>query len=110
MTIINPIGDQVYKLFIQHGFNWIQAGYITAQTAHETANYTSNVFNQANNLFGMKYAGQFLATGEYNGYAKYLTLDDCVADFIGYYGRRGLQPIYKSLFDYVEALKAVKYL
>lgn len=43
------------------------------QAKLESANYTSNVFKQSNNLFGMKKATkrQNTQNGEYNGYASY---------------------------------------
>lgn len=109
MNTINPTGLRVFDLLVMHGLPYVQAAYITSQAAHETANFTSNVFRKANNLFGMKYAGQFLGAGQYNGYAKYNSIEDSVADYISYYRRRAYLEQYLSIEMFVNDLHRKKY-
>ena len=54
MNTINKIGKEVYFLLLEHGVSLQLARYITAQAAHETGNFTSKIFKENNNLFGMK--------------------------------------------------------
>lgn len=54
--------QEIYNLAIQEGYTPIVAKLIVAQARLESANYTSPVFNCNNNMYGMKYIGQPLAT------------------------------------------------
>lgn len=56
--------DQIiYDTAIQEGVKPEIAKYIIAQARLESSDYTSNVFNCNFNMYGMKYAGQALASG-----------------------------------------------
>jgi uncharacterized FlgJ-related protein len=58
---------------------------VVAQSEHESGNYTSDVFvNTGGNAFGYKYSGSKYQHGDYNGYAKYLSLDDSTAEVVDY--------------------------
>ena len=87
----------IYDAAIKGGFTPTSAKLVVAQARHETGNYTSNVFIKNNNLFGMKYVGQPLATkgtqapksewgcgGQCNSdfYSKYNNVQDSVQDLI----------------------------
>lgn len=87
----------IYDAAIKGGFNPTSAKFVVAQARHETGNYASNVFQKNNNLFGMKYVGQSLATrgtpapksewgcgGTCNSdfYSKYSSVSDSVQDLI----------------------------
>ena len=54
--------QEIYNIAIEEGFNPIVAKIVVAQARLESGNYGSNVFNCNNNMFGMKYVGQPLAT------------------------------------------------
>jgi hypothetical protein len=54
--------QEIYNLAIQEGYTPIVAKLIVAQARLESANYTSNVLKCNNNMYGMKYVGQLLAT------------------------------------------------
>ena len=54
--------QEIFNLAIQEGFSPIASKLIVAQARLESANYGSNVFNNNNNMYGMKYVGQALAT------------------------------------------------
>lgn len=58
------LDTQIYNLARANGFTDQSARLICAQARLESANYTSNVFRNNNNMFGMKYLGtrQPLAT------------------------------------------------
>lgn len=50
--------QEIYNLAIQEGFSPIASKLIVAQARYESANYGSNVFNNNNNMYGMKFIGQ----------------------------------------------------
>lgn len=52
----------IYDTAISEGFNPTVAKLIVAQARLESSNYGSNVFKCNNNMYGMKYVGQPLAT------------------------------------------------
>lgn len=56
------IDQMIYDAAISEGFNPTTAKYVVAQSRLETGHYTSDVFKLNNNLFGMKFVGQPLAT------------------------------------------------
>lgn len=56
------LDQEIYDLAIAEGFSPISAKLIVAQARLESANYGSNVFKNNNNMYGMKYVGQPLAT------------------------------------------------
>ncbi len=66
----------------------ILAQLVVGQSQDESANYTSNVFVNTNNAFGYKYSGSSYQRGNYNGYAKYDSLDDSTAEVVDYIWRR----------------------
>jgi uncharacterized FlgJ-related protein len=91
------IDQQIYDSALKAGFTPTSAKLVVAQARHETGDYKSNVFNKNNNLFGMKFVGQPLATrgtpapksewgcgGKCNSdfYSKYATISDSVQDLI----------------------------
>lgn len=51
------LDTQIYNLARANGFTDQSARLICAQARLESANYTSNVFRNNNNMFGMKYLG-----------------------------------------------------
>ena len=55
---------------------------VMAQAIHESGNYTSKLFLENNNMFGMKNPVTRLttSTGDQDGYAYYETWTDCVYD------------------------------
>lgn len=88
----------VYDTAISEGYNPTVAKLIVAQARLESGNYSSHVFQSDNNMFGMKYVGQPLASrgtlapvseqtcgGKCNEdyYAKYASPADSVKDVVG---------------------------
>ena len=87
----------IYYTAIKNGFTDVSAKLIVAQARLESANYTSNVFKNNNNAFGMKFIGQKYATkgtpapvnervknpnANVNFYAKYNNVEDSAKDLI----------------------------
>jgi hypothetical protein len=81
MTTTCKSGYDIHDLVLNAGFVDPIAKYITAQAAHESANFTSPVFKENNNPFGIKYYGQDEAEGAKFGHAYYLTLALSVLDY-----------------------------
>jgi uncharacterized FlgJ-related protein len=104
---INKNASDLYFLLIEKGFNYQQARYITAQAGFETAGFTSKIYKQNNNCFGMKLAlvRQTTALGERYGHAYYESVASCVEDFKIYYKNFKYLSIYSSLKAYIEAIK-----
>jgi uncharacterized FlgJ-related protein len=101
-------GDIVsYSLgeLVKDGISISQAKLIISQAAHETGNFTSSLYHSNNNMFGMKYAGQFNSLGEKNGYADYVDVAQCLKDYVSYYKRRGYEGTYGSVVTFVTDLK-----
>ena len=107
-------GNGIYTVLRSNGFSDELSKWITAQSAFETANFSSNIFKSNNNAFGMKYAGQTIALGEKNGYANYKSVTDSIADLINWYNRHrhrllSFPLVINSLSDYVKFLKNEHY-
>lgn len=101
----------VFFLLIENGFSWLQAQFITAQAAHETGGFTSRIYQENNNCFGMKIAifRKTTATGEKYGHATYDNLEQCVKDYKIYYKNFKYLDVYPSIAAFVAALKRNKY-
>lgn len=66
-----------------YGYAQISTNTIFAQAAHETGNFTSPIFKENNNLFGMRQAKvrKNYATGTARGHATFKNLFDSVRDY-----------------------------
>ena len=56
------LDQEIYNMAIAEGFSPTSAKLVVAQARYESANYGSNVFKNNNNMYGMKFVGQSLAT------------------------------------------------
>ena len=111
MSIITKYGTDLYLLLIAQGFWPGTAEMITAQAAHESANFTSKIFRQNNNPFGMKLPETRFtyATGENLGHAVYDDLEAAVYDYWLYYQARKYPPTWKDIDTFIETLKINNY-
>lgn len=111
MNTINKIGKEVYFLLLEHGVSLQLARYITAQAAHETGNFTSKIFKENNNLFGMKKPAvrKTYAIGENKGHAVFKDITDCIKDFQIYLSNFKYLSNYSSIDNYVQELKRKRY-
>jgi hypothetical protein len=106
-----PDAHELLYLLRQAGFQNGLARMIVAQSAHETGNFTSTVYKANANPFGMRLPKKrpTTAIGENLFHAKYSNLDDAVTDYKYYWDFVKLSPIFVSITDFVQALKAKKY-
>jgi len=107
MSIKNEIYKTVYALLIKNGIPFRFAQIITAQAAHETYNFSSRIFIENHNLFGMKLAKirKTLAISERYGHATFRTLEDSVKDLILYFEAQRIDKNFIDSDTYVETLK-----
>lgn len=85
---------------------------LAAQAAHETGDFTSRIFSENNNAFGMKASTRNYEFGERYGHAIYLSLGDSVKDMLEYLSDR-IKPLKEiadmSISEYAIYLKSVSY-
>lgn len=103
----NKDAEKIYSLLLSRQFSTKQARFIVAQAAHETGGFTSDIYKENNNCFGMKLARvrKTTATGENKGHAVYRNIENCIEDFKIYYINFQYLPAYQDIKAYVEALK-----
>lgn len=106
--------NKVQLLLLTAGLNETLSRFATAQAAHETGGFTSNLFNNNNNCFGMKYAHQVNALNEKNGYANYKGIENSVADWVAWFSRHRVNYLslplrIETLEDFVRFLKINNY-
>ncbi len=75
--------SKIFKILLSLGFSVRLAKFITTQAVYETGNFSSKIFEENYNLFGMKQPKIRLTTsrGEKNGYASFNNYEDCVRDY-----------------------------
>lgn len=81
---------------------------ITAQAMHETGIFTSRLYKDQNNLFGMKHPEirETLSLERRNGFATFASLDDSVKDLLLYYKEFNLNPSkWKEVHEMVKEIK-----
>lgn len=104
-VITNSLADTKYQK-MAHIF-W-------AQAAHETGNFTSNIYKEANNLFGMKVpavrpsARSGILPTKTGNYSKYKDLSDSVADMVLYLDYVRF-PVTTNTITFVQELKKRNY-
>lgn len=113
-TVNNSINKDAAKVFttlVALGFTTQQASFITAQAGHETGGFTSVIFKENNNCFGMKFPSirKTFATGTQYGHATFASLTDCIKDFLLYYKFVKLLDTYSGIDTYIKALKERNY-
>lgn len=108
MITLNKDGGNIYRLLLGAGFQEKFAQWITAQAAHETGNFTSYIYLNNLNAFGMKFMGQKTAQGEKNGYAYYENFAGSVADYRRLFKSYGFVSV-GTVENYIKFLKSRKY-
>ncbi|MEA2065630.1 MAG: glucosaminidase domain-containing protein [Thermotogota bacterium] len=111
MSTKNKIAYEIMSLLLIEGIKTGTAQIITSQAALETGNFTSTVFKENNNLFGMRYPTErpTTATGEKRGYAFYESIGDCVQDFVLYYRNNHYPELWNTIDEYCKAFKEKGY-
>jgi hypothetical protein len=98
-------------LLQKEGFSLEMAKLIVAQAGFETGNFTSVIFKENNNLFGMKLPRirKTTAIGENRGHAVYKSWEDCIKDYWLYSKALGYLSHYSNVVNFVRALVQKKY-
>ena len=84
---------------------------ITAQAMHETGVFTSRLYKEQNNLFGMRQptVRETRSTGGRDGWANFATLEDSVQDLLLYFKEFGLKPTWKEPNVFVKEIREKGY-
>jgi len=84
---------------------------LTAQAMHETGLFTSKIFRENKNLFGMRQprTRETTSKGELNTYASYESYQDSVLDLLMWLSYNSIEPAEMSVKDYVSAIKGKSY-
>lgn len=98
-------------LLIREGFSESMAKLIVAQAGFETGNFTSTIFLENKNLFGMKLPKirKTTAIGEARGHAVYKSWEDSIKDYWLYNKALGYLSNYSTVVNFVRALVQKKY-
>jgi len=102
--IAKILGEKGYSSEMIH--NWV------AVSAHETGRWTSNLFRNANNLFGMKQPLKrySLSTGPTSsGFATFSSQSDSVLDLVAYMEEFNYPKSFDTLFDQITFMKSKGY-
>lgn len=113
-TVSSFSSNNIYLFLKKYGLSEELSKYATAQAAFETAGFTSRIFKENNNAFGMKWAGQAIPIGEKNEYANYDSVEASCADFVSWWNKTrrnifNLTLYTGSLSYYVRYLKINNY-
>lgn len=103
--------QHIRQVLLEKGIATATAELILAQARLESGHFTSNVFNQANNPFGMRPARVRIsvACGQYNGYASYAHVRDAAIDFVHWLEYACLPAHILTAEEYVAFLYKKKY-
>lgn len=84
---------------------------LTAQAIHETGFFTSKLYIENNNMFGMTQPviRETLSIGQKDGFANFTSLEDSVKDMLLYLKEFKLKPNYKEVKDYVKDIREKGY-
>ena len=101
-TELTPFSVDSLKAFIT-ALNIKHADIVFAQAVYETGHFSSNIFNQNNNLFGMKmaYRRPKTAIGIKNGHAEYNNWKESVIDYALWQNRYANFSDEDEYFEYI---------
>jgi len=107
LTMKNDIYKKVYSYLIENGVPVRMSQILVAQAAHETSNFTSRIFIENHNLFGMKLAKirKTAAIGQRYGHAIFRNIEDSILDIIIYLTFSDIPKNFTDSDSYVEAIK-----
>ena len=103
--------EEVLRVLREQGVGETLSHIILAQAKHESANFTSVIFEENWNPFGMKQARvrETTCVGTSRGHGVYLSLSDAVIDYVLYMKARNIPLEGKSVKSYVMILKSKGY-
>lgn len=84
---------------------------LTAQAMHESGNFTSRLYKEQNNMFGMRHptVRETLSLRDEKGYALFATLEDSVKDMELYFKEFSIPAKHATVAAYVKMIKAKGY-
>jgi hypothetical protein len=105
------IEDRILTMLITHGVGYEAAKIILAQAKLESGHFSSDIFLENNNPFGMKQARsrETTAVGTHRGHAVYPTVEHAVKDYILWMQCAGISMQETCPVKYVELLNMKKY-
>ena len=79
-----PTAERVRTDLVAQGLDGTASKILTAVAMHETGLFTSKIFKENNNLYGMKQPVRraTVSLGAKNGYASYATITDSIEDLL----------------------------
>ena len=103
--------EEVLRVLREQGVGETLSQIILAQAKHESANFSSVIFEENWNPFGMKQARvrETTCVGTSRGHGVYLSLSDAVIDYVLYMKARNIPLEGKSVKSYVMMLKSKGY-
>ena len=107
---MKPSASEARRTIIKglQGTPWVNlTPYIIAQAEHETGGFTSPIFEENNNMFGMKEPSirKTTAKGTSRGHAVFDNLEDSIADLVLYFEHFNYPFHFVNLSAYVNYLK-----
>ena len=115
--VYKPYEETMREVFIDNNISPVMVDILIAQARHETGNFTSSLFVNHNNLWGMQHprtrhttsTGPLAtADGGRKGYAHYESIEDSARDMVLYLKARRI-PDYTTVAPYVKHLKRKGY-
>lgn len=109
-TGTNSASSKIFNTLLDAGFSERFAAIVTSQAAFETANFTSRLFIEQNNAFGMKDASGRANTqiAVKNDFGVYASVEDSAKDFV-YWWKAANLPQYSSINEYITDIKTIGY-
>jgi flagellum-specific peptidoglycan hydrolase FlgJ len=104
-------GNTVFRhLQILESYGIKHAWVVMAQECHETGWFSSPVYREGFNRFGMKVSSRSFHIGQHRGHAKYRSHEDSIKDYKAWQDRRlQLNSWVKTDDDYIRMLMKVGY-
>jgi uncharacterized FlgJ-related protein len=103
--------DHVLPLIDYTGFHDEMGKILLAQAAFETGNFTSEIFKDNNNMFGMKLPKQRKTTaiGEKHGHATYNSIEENIEDMRLYFNAKKISPTFNTVDSYINKIREKNY-
>ena len=109
--VAQPFEDEILTTLVSLGVSPELAKIAVAQAKHETGNFTSDIFWENNNAFGMRHPKKRKTTsvGSNRGHAVYNSLADSIIDYFYYLEVLGYPLDEKSVYKWIIRLKNKRY-
>lgn len=99
--------EEILRILLEEGLSLGMAEIVVAQARHESGNFTSPIFEENWNPFGMKRPRlrKTTAIGSNRGHAVYPSLSDAVLDYVFYLRARQIPFDIESVSEFVIVIK-----